>query len=129
MGERRSWVGLGWAELGPDGQCKWASERAGSRKSFVHSDPYRKLKTEPIQVVLLFGPLRRILFFQLPQVPLSPPVLLPLWKSSHRERQIQWAEKKEQKALSVDMCQEYNTQLAGAKHAFLRDSKAKNRKA
>lgn len=70
------WVGLSWDQMASASER--ASERAGSRKSFVHSDPYRKLKTEPIQVVLLFGPLRRILFFQLPQVLLSPPVLLPL---------------------------------------------------
>lgn len=34
-----------------------SEEGAWSRKSFVHSDPYRKVKTEPIQLVLLFAPL------------------------------------------------------------------------
>lgn len=64
-GGGREGARLDWAWLSCD-QMATASERAssegasggaGSRKSFVHSDPYRKLKTEPIQVVLLFAPL------------------------------------------------------------------------
>lgn len=98
MGERRSWAGLGWAELGPDGQCKWASERAGSRKSFVHSDPYRKLKTEPIQVVLLFGPLRRILFFPAPSGPVESARFYSLFESQATESAKSSEQKKKKKS-------------------------------
>lgn len=58
-GREPGWIGLGsvvtrWPQRVSE---QGSEEGAGSRKSFVHSDPYRKLKTEPIQVVLLFAPL------------------------------------------------------------------------
>lgn len=81
--------------------------------------------------MLLFGPLRRILFFPAPSGPVESARFYSLFESQATEsaKSSEQKKKKEQKALSVDMCQEYNTQLAGAKHAFLSGSEAKNRKA